>query len=389
MTHYKAANSPNDLLVMNAIRRRGPISRNEIAKLTNLTHPTVTSITGKMIKAGLVSDYKIGESSGGRRPLLLKMCKDFIDIIVVHIRSDNLIGYLVNSDCIIKHECTKSIKKLSHEEVLELLFKVIKDCQQAAKRTISAIAVIVRGPVNLREGVWAFSPNIGWRNMPLKKIVEEATGIVTFVENDANAMAIGEYYYGQVKDVDSVIFLKVGHGIGAGIVIDGKLYSGADNCAGEIGHTTLDLQGPICSCGSYGCLEAMASETALIRMLAKAIKAGETSSVVELVGGDLESLTAQEIYLAAKAGDELAVRILKQGARYLGIGLANVIKIYNPQEIILGGGIVEAESIIADVLAQTVQERLLETYSARKIHFSRNSMAATQGAVDIMLSEIL
>lgn len=389
MAEYKAANNLNDLLIMNVIRRRGPISRNEIAKLTSLTHPTVTSITNKMIEAGLVIDYKIGESSGGRRPMLFKMNQDFIDMIIVHIHSNYMRGYLLNNEGTIKYASTASIRKLSHEDVLAQLFSVIRDCQGAARRHLSAISVIVRGPVNIREGLWAFSPNIGWRNMPLKKIVEDAFGIPVFVENDANAMTVGEYYYGAAKDANSLIFLKVGHGIGAGMVIHGRLFTGADNCAGEVGHTTIDIAGPLCSCGSYGCLEALASETALIRMMGKAIKEGEYSLVTDLVGGDLESLSAEEIYLAAKRGDELSIHILKQAARYLGIGIANIIKSFNPEQIILGGGIVRAEPFIAKMLDQTVRERLLETYSSRKIIFSDNSMAATQGAVDIVLSEIL
>lgn len=241
MAPYKAANNKNDLLVMNVIRHQGPISRNDIAKLTNLTHPTITNITNKMIDAGLLIEYKIGRSTGGRPPMLIKMCPDLIDMIIIYIRSNHIVGYLVNSDCLIKYEGIARILKLTYAEDLALLLSVIKDCQVAAKRCVAAISVIVCGSVNVREGLWAVSSNIGWSKTPLKKIVEDAFGIPAIVEYEANVMAIGEYYYGAAKDVDSMIFLKVGHGIDAGLVFNGKLYGGTDNCAGQIGHMTINF----------------------------------------------------------------------------------------------------------------------------------------------------
>jgi predicted NBD/HSP70 family sugar kinase len=391
MSPYKAGNSNNDLLVMNLIRRRGPISRNELAKLTTLTHPTITNITGKMIDAGMVMEYKIGESSGGRRPILLKMCPDYVQVVVINIRSNKLIGCLANADFTVKYEAVYDIRGLGQDEVIQVLLATIKECRTAAARPIAAVAVIVRGPVKSREGISVFSPNIGWRNVPLKFIVEEMFRVPVFVENDVRAMTMGEYYYGLAKDVNSMVLLKVGYGVGAGIVINGELYRGADDSAGEIGHTTIDLAGPQCPCGNYGCLEMLASETALVTTLIKAIREGQVSSVPDLVKENLHLVTADEIYQAADSGDELAVQTLKKGARYLGIGIVNVINTFNPEMIIIGGGISRGQQIIAETIRQTVRERAMENcYSSRKICFSDIGIESTlKGAVDMTLANVL
>ena len=279
---------------------------------------------------------------------------------------------------------------MKKEEVLELMLTMINHCQQEATVTVQAVGVVVRGPVRIQEGISVFAPNIGWKNIPLKKIIEEKCNLPAFIENDAKALINGEYYYGSVKDADSMILLKVSHGIGSGIMVNGRMYRGINGSAGEVGHTTIDVSGPVCSCGNYGCMEALASENALVNMVVKSIKEGQTSLVYDLVHGELSHIIPDIIYQAADAGDELAIRMLRKVARYLGIGIANFVNIFNPKIVIIGGGIVKARQYIEDIVRQTIWDRSFESCSSvLEIRFSTLATENTmKGAADMVFAEI-
>lgn len=382
--------SSNDEQTMNVIRRQGPISRVEIAKMTGLTPPTVTNITTKLLDLGLIVEDSIGESSGGRRPLLLKINNLLATVIIIYVRSEQMIGYVIDPEFQIQWEDHRSIKGKKPEEVLEIMMDIIVACQNMAKIPVLAVGVVVRGPVRIRDGVAVFVPNIGWKNAPLKDIIEERIGLPAFIENDVKALSNGEYYYGSVKEASSMILLKVSHGIGGGIIFNGALYRGVNDSAGEVGHTTIDVAGPICSCGNYGCLESLASENALVDMVVKAIKEGQESLIYGLVDGNLANVTPETIYQAADAKDELAIRMLGKVARYLGIGIANFVNIFNPEIVIIGGGIVRGRQYIEDIVRQIVKDRSFESCSSvLEISFLTTTTENTlKGAADIVFAEI-
>ncbi|HMM21705.1 MAG TPA: ROK family transcriptional regulator [Selenomonadales bacterium] len=381
--------STNEGTVINAVRRYGPVSRADVAKLTGLTPPTVTNITGKFLDMGLISKYRIGESSGGRRPLLLKINSGLSQLIIVNVRSEKMMGYVIDPGLCVHYEESENIKGLKEDEVLALLLDMIGRCRQAATVPVPAIGVVVRGPVR-PEGIVVFALNIGWKNLPLKCIIEEKFQLPAFIENDAKALSNGEYYYGSVKDAGSMILLKVSHGIGAGIMFNGRLYRGINNSAGEVGHTTIDIGGPVCRCGNYGCLEALASEDALVEAVVKAVKEGQVSLIPSLAGGDVEQVTADIIYAAADAGDALALQSLSRVARYLGIGIANLVNTFNPELIVISGSIAKVSHHIADTLKQTVRDRAFESCSSvAEIRFSTASTANTlKGVADMLFAEI-
>lgn len=388
--NLKPATGTNDEQVMNTIRRQGLISKAEIAKVTGLTPATITNITGKLMECGLILEDGIGQSSGGRRPLLLKVNPEIAQLIIIHIRSEKIISYLVDPSLEVQYTEVKRIKGFKKDEVLEVMLNMIVNCQQMAMAVILAVGIVIRGPVKSQEGISVFAPNIGWKNVPLKTIVEEKVGIPTFIENDAKALINGEYYYGAVKDANSMILLKVSHGIGSGIMFNGKIYRGINGSAGEVGHTTIDISGPVCSCGNYGCMEALASENALVEMVVKAIKEGQSSLVYNLVHGELADVIPNVIYEAADAGDELAIRMLGQVARYLGIGIANLVNIFNPKIVVIGGGIVKARQYIEDIVWQTVLDRSFESSgSVVEIMFSTSATVNTmKGVADMIFAEL-
>ncbi|ABY94269.1 MULTISPECIES: ROK family transcriptional regulator [Thermoanaerobacter] len=388
---YKLLKGMNESVILNIIRKMGPISRADIAKETNLTPPTVTNIVNKLIAENIVMEYKVGESNGGRPPVLIKLNPDFMSIIVIHISTYNLHQYTLDAELKTKKKEKNSIRGLKQEEVLELLTSVLDKAIKESPQNVSGIGIVVRGPVKMKEGISVFAPNIGWRNVPLKSIVEEKFGVPTYVINDVRAMALGEFHMGKAKDVENMIFLKVGYGIGSAILINGRIYTGASDGAGEIGHTTIDVAGPQCSCGNYGCFEALASEKALVNLVVKSIKEGMDSIVYQMAEGMLDSVTPEMIYEAAKLNDKLAVNALKTIGRYLGIGIANTINTFNPELILIGGGIVQARELIEDIIIETAKKRTFEnSFSSCRIAFAELGDDATLiGAANMVMDEVL
>jgi glucokinase len=212
---------------------------------------------------------------------------------------------------------------------------------------ISAIGIGAPGISNPEAGILFTSPNLpGWRNVLLRDIIQNKLGKKAFLINDANAAALGEFYFGAARGARNFIYITLSTGIGGGIVIDGKIYTGAIGTAGEIGHMTIDDNGPVCNCGNRGCWETLASGTALAGEARRRIEEGVRTSILKDVDGDLRKVTAQVINAAAQKGDKFAKELIARTGHYIGVGLTNLINIFNPELIVIGGGL----SNIGDML---------------------------------------
>ncbi len=205
---------------------------------------------------------------------------------------------------------------------------------------VVGIGLGVPGLIDVDAGVMLTSPNLpGWRDVPLRDIVQREFGVATHLVNDASAAALGEARYGAGRGVSNFVYVTLSTGIGAGIVIDGKLYVGKFGGAGELGHMTIQADGPPCTCGGNGCWETLASGTALTRDAKQQLSAGEASLMLDYADGDIGRVDAPLIHRAALAGDRLANELIVLAGYYVGIGLANIINIFNPELIVLGGGL--------------------------------------------------
>jgi glucokinase len=226
----------------------------------------------------------------------------------------------------------------------------IADCIQravdesgVAAESIQAVGIGAPGPLDPATGVVIFAPNLGWRDVPLKAELEARTGFPTFVDNDVNVGTLGEHAFGAGRGIQSVVGIFVGTGIGGGIILQGELFHGASKTAGEIGHIIVKAGGPRCGCGTRGCLEAIASRTAMTKQFQKAIlKKGKKSVLSELTGGDLESIRSGVLAKAVRMNDKLTLKVFKKVTKYLGIGIGSIVNFLNPEMIVLGGGVVEA-----------------------------------------------
>lgn len=219
---------------------------------------------------------------------------------------------------------------------------VIKDADIAAKEVL-AVGVGAPGPLNPETGVILNAPNLpGWRDVPLAKMLEKETGLPTYIENDVNAGTYGEYKLGAGRGVKDIVGIFVGTGVGGGLIVGGKLRSGYRHVAAEVGHIIILADGPACGCGNKGCLEALASRTAIVRDIMFAIQSGRPSVIAELSGGKAENVTSGVLVEAVRRGDALTLEVLGRAQYYLGILVADVVNFFDPEMVILGGGVVEA-----------------------------------------------
>ncbi len=237
----------------------------------------------------------------------------------------------------------------------EAVRKVMGDTPPAQ---IHGIGVGAPGPTEPRAGILYAPANLpGWNGTPLKSYFERTFGITTHAGNDANLAALGEHRFGAGRGCPDMIYMTISTGIGGGVIADGKVFVGADGFAGEVGHQTIDVNGPRCNCGNIGCLEVMASGTAMARDARAAVAAGEPSVMLDLAGGDPAAITGETIARAAAMGDALAARIIERAGNFIGVGIVNLIHLFNPRLIVLGGGVTNIGEPLFAAIQRIVNER--------------------------------
>lgn len=251
---------------------------------------------------------------------------------------------------------------------------------------LAGIVIAAAGALNAEKGVITSSPNLpGWHNVPLRDILADRLGIATYMINDASAAALGEHRFGAGRGLDNLVYLTVSTGIGGGIIIGGKLYTGANGSAGEIGHMIIEADGPQCSCGNSGCLEALASGTAVAAEAVKRIGQGEASSITELAKDASKTITAKTVALAARQGDYLACDVVAKAAYYLGIGLANVVNIFNPEMVIIGGGMSQMGDMLLKPARKVVKQRAFRL-PAQTVRIVRARLGGDAGVIGAAIS---
>ncbi len=243
--------------------------------------------------------------------------------------------------------------------IKQAIYDLMKETKLTAK-DIEGIGFGFPGQVDYKSGIVRLAPNIpGWVEVPIAKMIEDEFHIPTRVDNDVRCAALGELKYGAGKGCENLICITVGTGIGSGLIVNGKLVRGASNAAGEIGHIKLQIHdGPICGCGDTGCMEAFASGPAIVAMAEEYILGGKSTKYREMAnGGDITPFIVAE---AAKAGDPVARRIFSRIGEYIGIGMASVVNLLNPEKIIIGGGVADAGDILLEPLKETLKKRAMK-----------------------------
>lgn len=269
---------------------------------------------------------------------------------------------LTDTDCqIIKYESVRTEAARGPEPIVaQMVSEIQRITEGLPKESLLGIGVACAGLIEPGTGKVLYSPNLNWRDLPLKDMIASQINVPVYVGNDVNMAALGELHYGAGIGKKQMVCVFVGTGIGGGIVIDGHLYEGANGFAGEIGHATIDWDGPDCPSGNAGCWEGYASGTAMQRRTLEAMARGEATMLTEMIHGDESKMRVELIAEAAAKGDALAQRIIAETGEYLGAGCANLVNILNPERIILGGGVIRGIPELVDMVNDVVQRRALK-----------------------------
>ncbi len=332
-------NNKNGIIAL--LRDFGSLTKADIAGKMNLTFTAVNNLVDDLMKDRyIVEAGYLDDSSRGRKPMLISLNPGGLYTIGVHISATSIRTAVINlqGKPIIKR--TQILKNTLDSEavIAEILSEIhtILD-ESGVKSEIIGIGVGAPGPLDPDQGIVLSPPNLpGLQGVSLQNIIEESVHIPVKIEKDANAMAIGELWYGNGRQHNNVLFVDADIGIGSGLIFDQQIYQGHPYGAGEIGHGTIDLDGPRCNCGNYGCLEAVASGMAIVRRVGEELRRGAVSSLEPVFNKGTE-LQVMDVIQAALDHDDLAEKVLNESARYIGISLANVINLLTPEMIIIGG----------------------------------------------------
>ena len=234
--------------------------------------------------------------------------------------------------------------------------EAVEECDLDLKQ-IKTIGIGAPGAVDSESGKVIFAPNLGWNDVPLKKELEKLLERPVFLENDCNVCTLGVYEVELKAKPRDVVGIFLGTGIGGGLILEGKLYSGFNRTAGEIGHMVLEVSGPKCGCGNKGCFEALASRTAIFRKIKEAVKEGQKTLLTEMLGPELEDLRSGDLRKAIKRGDKFVEHIVEEAAEYTGIAVSNLINILNPEVVVIGGGLMEQlEDEMLAIIVETAMD---------------------------------
>lgn len=274
--------------------------------------------------------------------------------------------------------------------VLGQIVRSVEQVLAVAKVTpeqVRGLALGAPGPLDTKLGIIHFAPNLDWHDVPIRQVLEQRLSIPVLLDNDANLAALGEHVYGAGRGEANMVYITVSTGIGGGLILDGRLYRGFADGAGEIGHMTVLPDGPLCGCGNRGCLEALASGTAIARDARDLAACGRGEQILAAAGGELTNITAITVATAAAAGDTVAASIIAQAVRYLGIGIANIINLLNPSLVVLGGGVMGIGELVWQNLRLEFQARAPEAVktSARLAAAELGGRAGVMGAVALAL----
>jgi glucokinase len=279
------------------------------------------------------------------------------------------------------------VKPDDPEQTIEAIKDAISDSLSGINRsTVKGMGVAIAGLVTQDTGVLLTSPNLmAWYNTPIKAIFEQEIQLPVSVGNDATLAALGEYKFGAGKDCRDLVYITVSTGIGGGVITGGKLLLGTCGFAAEIGHMSIDINGPRCNCGNIGCLETLASGTAIARFASERLSGGEKSAIAELIAGDYSRITAEIVEKAAQSGDAVAKAIMDTAGTNLGVGVVNLVHIFNPELVVIGGGVSKAGDLIFEPVRRVVARRVMRDISVRITASALGDNPGLLGAVALAL----
>ena len=388
----------NKSTILNAIRDKGTISRIDLAHQTGISPPTVTRIVNSLLKEKLVRNIGKGSSSGGRPPVILEFAADSCYVIGIDWGLTHIKGILadLNGDVVYERDIPYGLSE-SIEEDLERVCDLVRYLlggSMISPESLKGIGLAAAGYINKRSGTIEFSPVQKWQNINIKTPLQDAFHVPVFLDYISRVMALSEHLYGNARDVKDLLFVSVDYGLGAGLLMDGNLVQGYDGFSGEIGHTYVTpppgYVDRTCVCGKKNCLAEFVSGRGIAKTARRRIDAHKKSLLWELCGKDPEKINAKLVGQAAEEGDSFCQQVLKDAAGILGISIANITNILNPESVVLGGKICRSDVFFSEVEEQFRLHGLRMV--SRSVSLIRSGMigqAGVKGAAALVLRGIL
>jgi len=360
------------------------ISRTELAKQTGLSRATIAILAADLLRIGLVEEVGLGVSTGGRRPMLLKFNPGAAVALGAVLQDHTWSIVVTDLQARVLHQHQAQVAGDSPEAAVTALKEgvdaVMPAVQALGKRVLPAIGLGTPGLVDVTSGIIKSAVDVGWYEVPFQKMVEDALGLRTFIANRSKLGALAELWYGAERGINDLIYLSIGTGVAAGIVHQGTLYLGSNSSAGEVGHLTVVPDGPLCPCGNRGCLQQLVSAPVIVQRARDRVRGDVTSALGRLVAEQPDRLTVEAVFEAAAQGDHPARDVVDESARYLGIAIANLINLFNPELIVLGGSVGHAAQVLLDPLRAEVRRRAM-AYPASIAEIRIGTVGRNAGAV--------
>lgn len=375
--------------ILRLIHEKSKISRIELAKRTGSSAASITAIAHRLIGKRLIVESGQASTHFGRKPVLLSVRNDAGYVVGVDLGSFfiRVVVADINGNLVYKVQAETELSQ-GRERVLGRTFRLIEKAMKesrVARSSIKGIGIGHSGVIDIKRGVVLSLPRAGqmleWKNVPLRSILEEKFDLPCALEDTVRTRAIAEKHFGLGKHISDFIYIDVGMGIGATLFIEDEIYRGPGGNAGEFGHMTVDERGPLCSCGNSGCVEALASCSAIIQTARAAVERGVNTKVRDLAGGNPENISIEIIAQAAMENDNLAFRVLHDAVSHIAVALADVVNLLNPKVIIFGGALFQsAPQLLLDEIKRPVKQRALEK-SANEVELKVSTLGSEAGAL--------
>jgi glucokinase-like ROK family protein len=345
--------------LLRLLRDEGPRSRAELGELAGMARSKLEAELVRLKQVGLVQEGGKAASRGGRRSTLVEL-SSFLHFGGIDLGATSIRVAIMNAELQVEAHVAEPMEiRRGPEQVLARASELIEKLARDQGVQLTGIGVGVPGPVRFLDGMPVSPPIMpGWHEYPVRDLLARRFGCPVLIDNDVNVMAVGEHWGGVAKSVDNYLFVKIGTGIGCGIMIRGRVYRGIDGCAGDIGHINVDPDGPVCACGNSGCLEAMFGGAALIRDALAAARSGASPPLAERLAGK-QAITPEDAGQCAAEGDPVAIGLIRDGGRRVGLVLAGLVSFFNPSMIVIGGGLAGLGHLLLAEIRGVVYRRSL------------------------------
>jgi N-acetylglucosamine repressor len=343
----------NTLLVLKTLYDGENLSRADVARITGLTRPTVSTIVSELIDDGLVAEIAVGPSAGGKPPILLGVVDDGRHLIGIDLANSEFRGAITNLRGDIQHRFSLPVNKRSGEYALELVYSLIDELLGATESPVLGIGIGSPGLMNAEDGIVRTAVNLDWHDLPLGDLLEERYDLPVYIANDCQVAAIAELTFGGSKTALNLILVKIGRGIGAGIIFNRQLFYGDGFVAGEIGHIEIVENGEPCLCGRYGCLETLASSQYLAKRVRKLATADSGAKIHQFID-TLDDINTNTIWQAYQAGDPAIAAIIHEIGLTVGKAMKYVVGALNIHRVVIAGSLAR----FGDGLTDPIQEQM-------------------------------